>query len=124
MNKYSQKIHNRGYLKSTRRQLRRNPTSEEILLWQKLKERQLDGRKFRRQHSIGRWVVDFYCPAEKLVIELDGAHHFTEEGRANDQERDACLAGELSLKILRFPNSEIRDNMSGVLQTIQKYFTD
>jgi len=124
MNKYSQKIHNRHYLKPTRRYLRNHSTPEESMLWEKLKERKLDGRKFRRQHSIGRWVVDFYCPAEKLVVELDGVHHFTEEGKVNDRARDACLAGELSLKILRFPNSAIRDNIAGVLTTIHSCFTD
>ena len=94
------------------------------MLWERLKERKLAGRKLRRQHSIGRWVVDFYCPAEKLVVELDGAHHFTAEGKANDKERDACLAGELNLKIVRFPNSEIRDNIEKVLTTIRLCFTE
>ena len=123
MNKFSQEVHNRNSLKSIRRELRKKATPEELLLWNKLKVRQLAGRKFRRQHSIDRWVVDFYCPAEKLIVELDGAHHFTHEGKVADRERDTLFAQELNMKIIRFPNSEVRDNIEGVLDTIRLCFT-
>ena len=57
-----------------------------------LKNKKLDGRKFRRQHSIGKYVVDFYCPAEKLVVELDGAGHYTPEGSDYDEKRDGWMS--------------------------------
>ena len=123
MNRFSTKTHNSNYLKSTRRKLRNNPTPEESMLWERLKERKLEGRKFRRQHSIGRWVVDFYCPAEKIVVELDGARHFTEEGRLNDRERDRYLVEDLNLKIIRFPNSAVTSDIEAVLLTIKELFS-
>jgi very-short-patch-repair endonuclease len=75
-----QRIHNRVELKPFRKKLRNNSTSAEATLWTYLKNRQLEGRKFRRQHSIGNYIADFYCPEEQLVIELDGEGHFWEEG--------------------------------------------
>jgi len=68
-------IFNRKSLKSFRSSLRNRSTSAEAALWEMLKSRKLEGRKFRRQYSIGSYIVDFCCPAEKLVIELDGAPH-------------------------------------------------
>jgi len=72
-------LNNINYLKDTRKYLRNNLTEAESLLWEVLKGKKLAGRKFRRQHSIGYYIVDFYCPSEKLIIELDGQHHFTPE---------------------------------------------
>jgi len=66
---------NRKYLKSFRSSLRNKSTSAEAVLWNILKSKNLNGRKFRRQHSIGNYIVDFYCASEKLVIELDGNPH-------------------------------------------------
>ena len=71
------KIHNRKYLKEIRRILRKNLTPAEALLWKALQKSQLDGKKFRRQHSVGNYILDFYCPAEKIAIELDGMPHFS-----------------------------------------------
>ena len=68
----NERIHNRERLRVLRRALRNNATNAEAILWRYLKRRQLKGRKFRRQHSIGPYIVDFYCPAEKLAVELDG----------------------------------------------------
>jgi very-short-patch-repair endonuclease len=81
-------IFNRGYLKKARRDLRKNLTPAEATLWLMLKNKQLEGRRFRRQFSIGNFIVDFYCPSEKLVIELDGANHFTNSGSNADFIRD------------------------------------
>ncbi len=68
-------LHNRKYLKENRKMLRSNLTPAEAELWKHLKSSQLYGRKFRRQHSIGNFILDFYCPSEKLAIELDGQIH-------------------------------------------------
>lgn len=72
-------IHNIRILKENRQGLRNTPTPAEAALWLKLRKSQLDGRKFRRQHSVGTYILDFYCPSEMLGIELDGADHFTKE---------------------------------------------
>ena len=85
------KIHNRKYLKEFRKELRKDLTPAEAVLWTSLQKKQPDGRKFRRQHSIGNYIVDFYCPAEKLAIELDGAAHFTPQGENQDSESDKYI---------------------------------
>jgi very-short-patch-repair endonuclease len=98
--------------------LRANQTSAEIALWRLLKNKQLDGRKFRRQHSVGYYILDFYCPSEKLNVEVDGHYHFTESGRKHDARRAEYLI-TLNIKTLRFENSEVLQNPSHVLQTIR-----
>ena len=116
-------IHNRPELKTFRRNLRNNSTSAEAILWLKIKNSQLDGRKFRRQHSVGYYILDFYCPKEKLCIELDGAGHFTEEGLAYDKERTDYI-NTLKIKVIRFENKEVFENMESVLEQIKKHFTN
>ena len=86
-------INNKPSLKPYRKQLRNNLTSAEATLWKHLQRKQLEGRKFRRQHSVGNYILDFYCPAEKLCVELDGAAHFTESGVESDQKRTIYLNG-------------------------------
>src|SRR5690348_8599799 len=100
------KIHNRRQLKDRRKGLRMCGTSAEATLWLLLKNSQCEGRKFRRQHSIGKFIVDFYCPSEKLVIELDGDQHFTEEGHAYDEKRSEYFK-TLGISTIRFENWEI-----------------
>jgi very-short-patch-repair endonuclease len=102
--------------KPLRQRLRNNPTEPERLLWNRLKGAQL-GVKFRRQMGIENYIVDFYCPERHLVIELDGDSHFTEEGKANDAERDAFLHAN-KIQVLRFTNAQVTENMDGVLATI------
>jgi very-short-patch-repair endonuclease len=75
-------LNNKPILKNYRKGLRNNMTEAEIVLWKYLKGSQLDGKKFRRQHSFGNYILDFYCAPLKLAIELDGASHFTEEGNS------------------------------------------
>ena len=118
-----QKIHNLTRLKPVRKILRTNMTTAEIALWKQLQNNQLQGRKFRRQHSIGNYVVDFYCPAEKLVIELDGATHDTEQGFQHDVKRDAWL-GTVGVRVLRFENCDVLTNMEGVLVEISRHFNN
>jgi very-short-patch-repair endonuclease len=79
-------IHNRKNLKPFRKDLRNNLTSAEATLWKYLKASQL-GKKFRRQHSAGNYILDFYCATERIAIELDGKNHFTEDGMRYDEVR-------------------------------------
>jgi very-short-patch-repair endonuclease len=94
-------------------------TPAEIRLWQALKHSQLDHLKFRRQHSIGPFVVDFYCPAVKLVIELDGSVHDSETVRQWDEERTTYLVS-LRLRVVRFENRDVMENLEGVLAEIRR----
>jgi very-short-patch-repair endonuclease len=119
----STKLYNVSYLKEKRKYLRENMTVAEIVLWSVLKGKKLEGRKFRRQHSIGHYIADFYCSSEKLIIELDGQHHFTPEGLAKDKERDEHLA-LLNKKVLRFENREVLNNLTDVLKRIKKEFNN
>ncbi len=81
-------LFNRKVLKSSRASLRNRSTSAEAALWEMLKSKKLDGRKFRRQYSIGSYIVDFCCPSEKLIIELDGDHHGEYIKIEKDKKRD------------------------------------
>lgn len=116
------KIHNRPSLTDHRKDLRNNGTSAEAVLWTRLKSTQLDGRKFRRQHSIGPYILDFYCTEERLGIELDGAHHYTTVGYELDEERTAYL-NEVKIRILRFENKLVFEDIEAVLAEIKKSFS-
>jgi len=113
-------LNNITYLKATRKHLRKNMTEAELVLWEVLKGKKLCGHKFRRQHSIGYYIADFYCPVEKLIIELDGQHHYTPEGIASDTERDEHLE-QMNIRILRFENIEVLNNLTSVLKTIKAH---
>jgi len=113
------KLYNLSYLKETRKFLRQNMTEAEVVLWSVLKGEKLEGRKFRRQHSIGHYIADFYCSSEKLIIELDGKHHYTKEGLQKDKERDDHL-DLMNKKVLRFENKEVLNNLTEVLKSIKK----
>ena len=113
--------YNKKVLTEKRKQLRSNGTSAEAVLWNRLKEKQLDGRKFRRQFSINNYIVDFYCTTEKLAIELDGQNHFTQAGSANDYERDQNLKAQ-GVTVLRFENEVVFKNIEGVLDEIKRHF--
>ena len=115
------RLYNLPYLKDTRRLLRRNLTEAELVLWEILKDKKLCGRKFRRQHGIGYYIVDFYCSTEKLIIELDGQNHYTPDGIEDDIERDAHLA-LMDKKVLRFENKEVLNNLTHVLKQIKATF--
>lgn len=97
------------------REMRQSPTDAEALLWTRLRKRNLAGFKFRHQHIIQTYIVDFYCPAAKLVIEIDGSIH--NQQREYDNERDADLRA-MGYKILRFSNENVLNNISGVLAKI------
>ena len=114
-------IHNRKNLKTFRRELRNNLTPAEAIMWKALQQKKLEGRKFRRQHSVGKYILDFYCPAERLAVELDGAEHFTLQGSLNDQKRDDYLKS-LNIRVVRFENKEVYNNLEMVLEEIKTNF--
>ena len=99
------------------RQMRNNPTKAEHLLWQILRRKGL-GVRFRRQQPMGPFVVDFYCSAARLVIELDGEQHATEENRRYDEERTGELE-RLQCRVLRFWNGEVLNDLDGVVGRIR-----
>jgi len=109
-------VYNILKLKERRVALRTNQTPQEILLWSRLRREQL-GFKFRRQHSIGGYIADFYCPIKKLAIEIDGSQHFINKGY--DDIRSKYLEG-LNIKVVRFTNADINTNMNGVIDIIIK----
>lgn len=114
-------IHNREYLKQKRKDLRNNSTSAEATLWKFLQKSQLDGRKFRKQHSIGNYIVDLYCPAERLVVELDDQYHFEHDGEVRDEIRTKYLES-LGIRIVRFENYEVFETVEEVLEKIKLSF--
>ena len=117
----NKQLFNRKNLKQNRISLRKNSTSAEVSLWNLLKSRSLKGRKFRRQHSIGHYIVDFYCPSEKLIIELDGNPHGDYIQIEKDTRRDKYLE-ELGITILRFENRFVFQEPEYVLNDIIKLF--
>ncbi len=92
-------------------------TNAEQRLWCCLRGKQIDGFKFRKQHPVGRYVLDFYCPARKLAIELDGGQHNTPEGRDKDERRSEWLKQQ-QITVIRFWNNEVVENLEGVLTRI------
>jgi very-short-patch-repair endonuclease len=99
------------------RVLRRNLTPWELKIWLLLRHRQILGYKFRRQHKIGKYIVDFCCPEKQLIIEIDGGQHNTEKGREKDFIRQKYLENR-GFKIVRFWNIDIDNNIQGVGQKI------
>ena len=114
-------IHSRKHLETYRKSLRNHATPAERFLWKELKNKQLDGKRFLRQHSILNYIVDFYCPSEKLIIELDGEVHFNEEAQEYDAQRTKDLEA-LSFTVIRFENKMVYDLLPSVLTDIKSYF--
>ena len=104
-------------LKLPSRDLRSNMTDAEQWLWQRLRRKQILGLQFYRQKLILNFIVDFYCPSANLVIECDGSQHYTAEGLKADRNRDQTL-GELGLKVLRFDNRQVLQEVDAVIQAI------
>jgi len=100
------------------RALRQPQTPTEQALWRILSGRQAQGYKFRRQHPIGQFIVDFYCPVARLVVEIDGDSH-AEQGEY-DQTRTDWLESQ-GLHVIRFANRDVKENISGVLERILEY---
>lgn len=100
--------------------LRKNQTPHERKLWGCLRNRELQNLKFRRQYKIGKYVVDFYCPTKKLVIELDGGWHNEEKNIIKDEERSRYLESQ-GHRVLRLWNNDIDNNLEGVIEEIIKF---
>jgi len=104
-------------LKGHARALRKNMTHGERLVWSKIRRKQLKGYQFYRQRIIGNYIVDFYCPKARLIIELDGGQHYGAEGIRKDLKRDDYLKN-MGLRVLRFSDREVFENLTGVLEKI------
>jgi very-short-patch-repair endonuclease len=103
------------------RRLRVDATDVERRLWQKLRNAQIDGASFRRQHPAGRYILDFYCPALQLAIQLDGGQHA--QSVSQDRLRDEWLS-QRGVTVLRFWNSDVTENLNGVLEVIALKVTE
>ncbi len=104
-------------LKMLARKLRREMTDTERLLWSRLRGKQLKDKQFYRQRIIGNYIVDFYCPGAKLIIEVNGGQHNTEKGIEKDKSRDRYLAGQ-GFKVLRFSDTEVLRETEAVVESI------
>ena len=100
-----------------RKKLRNEMTKSEVVLWKNISRSQLGGFKFRRQCGVGKYIVDFYCPAIKLVVEVDGLTHNEESVFLKDQERDNFLT-DLGLKVKRYNATQVFNELSVVLQDL------
>ncbi len=116
-----ERLHNKPRLISRRKKLRRNLTPAEATLWGALKNSKLSGRKFRRQHSIGQYIVDFFCVEERLTVELDGEVHRNEQAEAYDYKRKLFL-NEAGIKMIRFENFLVFENIDYVAHRIESFF--
>ena len=107
---------NKG-LKEFARELRKNMTDAERRVWTRIRRKQLKGYQFYRQKNIGNYIVDFYCPGAKLIVEIDGGQHYSAEGILKDTLRDAYMVS-LGLTVLRFADREVLENTDEVLEVI------
>jgi very-short-patch-repair endonuclease len=114
-------LNNLKILKPVRQALRNDATEAEKRLWKYLKGSQLGGRKFRRQHSVGLFILDFYCPSERIAVELDGIVHDQPNVRSYDEERQKGIES-LGITVLRFLNDAVFLNIGEVLKTIRQQF--
>jgi len=111
------------YLKQLARKLRQNMTLGEVLLWQRLKRKQMLGYDFDRQRQIDRYIVDFYCKDLKLAIEIDGSSHDGEEAKINDEIRQERLES-LGVRFLRFTDADVKRNMEMVVDSIEQWIDE
>ena len=111
--------YNRTKEKWRRKELRINMTEAEKILWEYLKNKKLEGYKFRRQYSVDSFIIDFYCPKIKLGIEVDGEVHFTDEAKEYDENRSGFLS-DFGIEIIRFKNDEVFNNVEIVLNRIKQ----
>jgi very-short-patch-repair endonuclease len=113
------RIYNLNNQKELRRQLRRNATDAERMLWVYLRDSQLEGKKFRRQHGIGKYILDFYCPEVRLAIELDGESHERTDQQIHDEERTQWLE-HLDITVIRYSDDEVMSSVKSVVERIRK----
>ncbi len=110
-------MNKRNSLKHIARKLRTNQTDAENFLWSKIRRKQIHGIQFYRQKVIKNYIVDFYAPSVKMVIELDGGQHFEESYIKKDKKRDDALK-KLNLKVIRFNNFEVMTSINSVIDSI------
>ena len=110
--------YNRLEAKEKRRRLRSSETAAEALLWERLRDRQVGGLKFRRQYSVGIYIVDFYCVACRLAVELDGETHASVEAQEYDAERTSVLT-TLDIRVIGSPNASIYQDINLVISRIE-----
>jgi very-short-patch-repair endonuclease len=108
-----------AYLKNKARQLRRNLTDSEAALWSRLRNKQLLGIQFSRQKPVGEYIVDFFAPRARLVVEVDGSQHLGGEHALKDRTRDGYL-DSLGLKVLRFNSREVLTESDAVVEAIYR----
>ena len=104
-------------LKQFSRNLRTNMTDAELLLWSRIRRKQLKGKQFYRQKIIGNYIADFYCPETKLVIEIDGGQHYEAEGKDKDHMRDDYMK-RLCINVLRFSDRDVLKRIDIVIEKI------
>ena len=104
-------------LKQFSRNLRTNMTDAELLLWSRIRRKQLKGKQFYRQKIIGNYIADFYCPETKLVIEIDGGQHYEAEGKDKDHMRDDYMK-RLGINVLRFSDRDVLKRIDIVIEKI------
>ena len=114
-------IHTKKELKNLRAELRKNLTPAEAFLWNQLKARKFQNKRFTRQHSIGNYIVDFYCAEHRLIIELDGEVHNTPTQIEKDLARTEYLKS-LNYTVIRFENRMVFDNLASVFMEISENF--
>jgi very-short-patch-repair endonuclease len=119
MDDHTRGIFNRKRLERRRKELRKQGTPPEALLWKHLQKRRLMGKKFRRQESIGPYIVDFYCPECRVIVELDGAPHDQFLTGEYDAERTRYLE-QYGMHVIRFENRSIYENLEAVLEEIRQ----
>jgi very-short-patch-repair endonuclease len=115
-------LYNDPIRKSDRRRLRKDATDAERKLWTILRDRRIAGLKFFRQYSIGPYILDFYCPDERLAVEVDGGQHADVQGQEHDAKRDSYLR-ELNIRVIRFWNNDVLRNIEGAEQRIREEVT-
>lgn len=115
-------IYNRTIFRERRRDLRRNQTDAEKILWKYLRNKGFMGLKFFRQYSVGAYIIDFYCPEHKLAIELDGGQHAEEERKEYDGIRTDFLLSK-GIEVVRFWNNEVLQNTEVLLTEITRKLT-
>jgi very-short-patch-repair endonuclease len=117
-----QEIHNHSAMKPRRKDLRRALTPAEAVLWRGLQRSQVNGKKFRRPHSVGNYILDFYCPECRLAVELDGQGYFNSTISEYDYRRSEYLK-KLNIRVLRFENRFVFEHPEGVLHSIREHLT-
>src|SRR3989338_3722195 len=112
-------VFNRQETKEKRRHLRKEQTDAERRLWDQLRNKHMNGYKFFRQYGIGSYIADFYCPALKVVVEVDGGQHYSEDVKIYDDQRDNFFR-TWGIRTIRFNNLDVLRNLEGVVENLQK----